>query len=105
MRTITSLILLTLTLLAIGCQQQSRHAATQTAEAKPAASSWTHHTIRPTEYYLTGPQQARPPDGTFPKGFEMYRASFGSLACLGKPPAPACQRPRAALRQKQAREW
>lgn len=71
MRTITCLILLTLGLLATACQQQSRHAATQTVQAKPATSTWTHQTIRPTEYYLTGPQQARAPDGIFPKGTRL----------------------------------
>jgi hypothetical protein len=38
------------------------------AVAGCSRSSYTHTITANTEYYLDGPQQARPPDGTLPAG-------------------------------------
>lgn len=36
-----------------------------------AGSQWTHVLSRDEPYYLTGPQQGRPPDGTFKSGMQV----------------------------------
>jgi hypothetical protein len=44
-------------------------AATQ--PSGPPAESFTHVLAREAEYYTTGPQQGRPPDGKFPQGTKV----------------------------------
>lgn len=45
-----------LLLVAVGCRSQDK------------AGDWTHQTSAAVEYYLAGPQQSAPPDGTLPAG-------------------------------------
>jgi hypothetical protein len=39
--------------------------------SEEAAQVFTHVVADDTEYYLSGPQQARPPDGTLPAGTKV----------------------------------
>ena len=41
-------------------------AAAKNKSTPQAASTWTHTITSETDYYTTGPQQARPADGRFP---------------------------------------
>jgi len=50
-----------------GCREPSpARNSPSTSESSAPEKAFTHEIIRPTEYYLGGPQQARPPDGQFP---------------------------------------
>jgi hypothetical protein len=40
-------------------------------KSEESAQVFTHVIATETEYYLTGPQQARPPDGTLPAGTKV----------------------------------
>jgi hypothetical protein len=40
-------------------------------KSEEQAQVFTHVVAVDTEYYLTGPQQARPPDGTLPAGTKV----------------------------------
>jgi hypothetical protein len=58
-----------LTSLLVGCSGQSTPKA-QNAAGSPA-DSFSHVITTEVEYYTTGPQQGRPPDGKFPAGTKV----------------------------------
>jgi len=51
-------------------------------EGSPPASKSTHIVQRKTEYYLAGPQQARPADGTVPAGSRVTLLRDAGSYCL-----------------------
>lgn len=58
----------------VGCSTKSSQAPNQTGEqqaTKPATDSFSHVIANEVEYYTTGPQQGRPPDGKFPAGTKV----------------------------------
>jgi hypothetical protein len=56
------------------------------AVAGCSRSSYTHTIATNTEYYLDGPQQARPPDGTLPAGTAVRLVSeAGSYSLVETP--------------------
>ncbi len=75
-----------LALIAAGCgssNQSAKNSAAKAAadaaqtdlgsasDAPPDAKAFTHTIAAETEYYTTGPQQGRPPDGEFPAGTKV----------------------------------
>ncbi len=46
-------------------------ASDRSLTAQPPAALWTHELTDEVEFYLIGPQQARPPDGRWPKGTRL----------------------------------
>lgn len=58
-----------LTSLLVGCSGQSTP-QTPKAAGSPA-DSFSHVIAAEVEYYTTGPQQGRPPDGKFPPGTKI----------------------------------
>jgi len=45
------------------------------SKKSPAKEDFTHEVIAASEYYTTGPQQGRPPDGTFAGGTKVVLIS------------------------------
>jgi type II secretory pathway pseudopilin PulG len=50
---------------------QQRQSAAQQQAADTNSNSFSHVIATETEYYTTGPQQGRPPDGKFPAGTKV----------------------------------
>ena len=48
-----------------------------------ATSRWTHQTTAPAAYYLSGPQQMSPPDGTLPPGTKVRIISEQGRQAIG----------------------
>ena len=55
--------------LLVGCSDQSSPEAQKALDAAP--ESYSHVITTEVEYYTTGPQQGRPPDGKFPAGTKV----------------------------------
>ena len=52
-------------------QQATQTEAASSEPETPAGESFSHVITAETEYYTTGPQQGRPPDGKFPAGTKV----------------------------------
>ncbi len=52
------------------------------AESTPADAAFTHTISVGTEYYLVGPQQAQPPDGTFKAGTKVKLVEEAGSYCV-----------------------
>jgi uncharacterized protein YgiM (DUF1202 family) len=74
MRMVTA-ILLILVIGNIGCEsrdaQQGKMPSQQPQAAEKQTDSFSHVITTEAEYYTTGPQQGRPPDGKFPAGTKV----------------------------------
>jgi hypothetical protein len=54
----------------------------QTESTPPADDTFTHTIAVDTEYYLVGPQQAQPPDGTFKAGTKVKLVEHAGSYCV-----------------------
>jgi len=54
----------------------------QTESTPPADETFTHTIAAETEYYLGGPQQAQPPDGTFKAGTKVKLVEEAVSYCV-----------------------
>ena len=52
------------------------------AESTPADEAYSHMIAVDTEYYLVGPQQAQPPDGTFKAGTKVKLVEEAGSYCV-----------------------
>jgi hypothetical protein len=52
------------------------------AESTPADEAFSHTIAVETEYYLGGPQQAQPPDGTFKAGTKVRLVEDAGSYCV-----------------------
>jgi len=60
----------------VGCSTESSQVPSQTSEQQAKktdtpSDSFSHVIAAEVEYYTTGPQQGRPPDGKFPAGTKV----------------------------------
>ena len=53
-------------------QQTTQTEAASQEPDSPAGESFSHVIAAEVEFYTTGPQQGRPPDGKFPAGTKVY---------------------------------
>ena len=75
-RRIFAIIVLLAAVAINGCSAQPESAVPQRdpqarQDAAPAGGPFTHVVQSDTEYYTSGPQQGRPPDGTFKAGVKV----------------------------------
>ena len=54
----------------------------QNESTPPADDAFTHTIAVDTEYYLVGPQQAQPPDGTFKAGMKVKLVEEAGSYCV-----------------------
>ena len=56
----------------LGCNSTNEHQQNDTDNVgQKESQAFTHVITVETEYYTTGPQQSRPPDGEFPAGTKV----------------------------------